>query len=65
MFGFPSERIKNNRTNQHVIDHTTPHIDRETTLKICFHSTVWIVMRPSMQVTCVVYSVMGKSSFIR
>jgi hypothetical protein len=41
-----------------------PHIGRETTLEICLHSTIWIAMRPWMQVICVVDSVVGESSLI-
>jgi hypothetical protein len=49
--------VWNNGTNQHDIDHNAPHNDREMTLKICFHSTMWIVVRPLMQVMCVVDSI--------
>jgi hypothetical protein len=43
---------------------STPHVDRETKMKICFHSIVWIVVIPLLPVTFVVVFVMGESSFI-
>jgi hypothetical protein len=43
--------IWNNWTNQHDIDLTAPHHDRETKLKIYFHSQMSIAVSPSMPVT--------------